>query len=304
LFLSCLHLAVGVVLLGCSSGAKSWSQDYSCDGQSQPELLVFHIGEALSGQFFLYYELEGFQQNHFRFASSWSADQMRGLHVSAPTECRPFVLGSDRANLLNFTPDSESEMNATLFPCGLMPNFFFNDSYKCVEVNCTEEGISWPKEIGNLFKTPEPVTEKTNKEIQTLTRDVTDEHFVVWMRTAKAATFRKLYARFDDDSLATDISVKVTCNFPVNWFSGQRRVVIMRMGGFGGKNIFLGLLNIGLFVLCGIFAVFFKKQCCSCVKDDERPHNIPGHPPLREPKVKKKKCGESDDIPLNDLGMA
>jgi hypothetical protein len=128
------------------------------------------------------------------------------------------------------------------------------------------------------------------------------------MRTTKSATFRKLYARFDGDSLEADVHVDLTCNFSYEWFRGQRKVVIMRMGRFGGKNMLLGLLNLGLFLLCAIFTVIFKIQCCSCVKDDERPHSIPGHAPVDRNKAqsganaRKRKHDESEEVGFANAG--
>jgi hypothetical protein len=301
--MSCLHVVIGIVLLASSVRADSWSQDYSCKEDNYSKVLRFNLGDEQTGRFYLYYELEGFQQNHFRFSGSWSAGQMRGQHVDRPSECRPLVSAKDRADLLHFTADDDS---ATLFPCGLMPNFFFNDTYQLQEWNWTDKGISWPKEIGNLFRTPEPVLPGIS-EVRTLdflSGEMTNEHFIVWMRTAKAGTFRKLYARMTDDSLGPDVRVNVRCNFPFKWFTGQRRVVIMRMGGFGGKNTFLGVLNLVLFVLCAVFAFVFKAECCSCVKDDERPHSLPGHQrPTKSKagpgnKAAKKKHDESEDVKL------
>jgi hypothetical protein len=50
------------VLRGCSAQADSWSQDHSCE-DGNPSPLEFILGDRLTGHFFLYYELEGFQQN-------------------------------------------------------------------------------------------------------------------------------------------------------------------------------------------------------------------------------------------------
>jgi len=51
-------------------------------------------------------------------------------------------------------------------------------------------GIAWPSDIANKYA-------KNTEERQWL--DVTDERFMVWMRTAALPKFRKLWGRIDSN---------------------------------------------------------------------------------------------------------
>ena len=69
---------------------------------------------------------------------------------------------------------------------------------------------------------------------------VTNEHFVVWMRTAGLPNFRKLYGKIEQDLEAgTTLTFDVVASFPVTAFGGKKFVVISTTSWFGGKNPFL-----------------------------------------------------------------
>ena len=73
-------------------------------------------------------------------------------------------------------------------------------------------------------------------------KGVTDEHFIVWMRTAGLPTFRKLYGRLNYNlKKGTQLIFKITANYEVGSFNGQKTLVISTVGQFGGKNPFLGI---------------------------------------------------------------
>ncbi len=71
---------------------------------------------------------------------------------------------------------------------------------------------------------------------------VTDEHFIVWMRTAGLPTFRKLYGKIDSDLKKGDeLEFNIKAYFDVNGFEGTKSIVISTVGQFGGKNPYLGV---------------------------------------------------------------
>jgi hypothetical protein len=60
-------------------------------------------------------------------------------------------------------------------------------------------------------------------------KGVTDQHFMVWMRTASMPTFRKLYAKIDSDFVTGDkLTFNVEANFEVNSFEGTKTLVISK----------------------------------------------------------------------------
>ena len=69
--------------------------------------------------------------------------------------------------------------------------------------------------------------------------DMTDEHFIVWMRTSGLPTFRKLWGRIDDGLVQGEYYMRIVNNYEVKSFSGSKSLVISTMNFLGGKNEFL-----------------------------------------------------------------
>jgi hypothetical protein len=83
---------------------------------------------------------------------------------------------------------------------------------------------------------------------------VTDEHFIVWMRTASLPTFRKLYGRITGPFYAGQTIVfDITANYEVKSYGGTKSLLISSVGSFGGKNRFIG----EMFLSSGIIFLVF-----------------------------------------------
>lgn len=71
---------------------------------------------------------------------------------------------------------------------------------------------------------------------------VTDEHFIVWMKTASLPKFKKLYGRIKSNFKKGDtITFEVEANYEVRSFNGDKAIIIATLGQFGGKNPSLGI---------------------------------------------------------------
>jgi len=87
---------------------------------------------------------------------------------------------------------------------------------------------------------------------------VTNEHFIVWMRTAALPRFRKLYGVIHSDFKSGDsLSFAVENNFEVTSFDGSKSLVISTLGSFGGKNSFLGISYIVVGSVSLLLAILF-----------------------------------------------
>lgn len=98
-----------------------------------------------------------------------------------------------------------------------------------------------------------------------------DEHFQVWMRPAALPTFRKLWARNDDDVMksgtyeitafmskccgASRSAFPDAADYPVKQFSGTKSVLISTVSWIGGKQPFLGWAYVGAAILCVVLAL-------------------------------------------------
>ena len=91
---------------------------------------------------------------------------------------------------------------------------------------------------------------------------VTNEHFIVWMRTASQPMFRKLYGYFETDIPANSRLVfQVTANFEVGSFSGQKTLILSTTDWLGGKNHYVGycFVLVGSILLVLSFAFGLKQ---------------------------------------------
>merc|ERR1719480_735285 len=98
----------------------------------------------------------------------------------------------------------------TLLSPAVIAKATFNDTFhikKCSKGNqcpavftedvaLNETGIAWSSDVAYKYNNTKVVNgSKTWQDIQLM--NMTDEHFMVWMRTSALPNFRKLYGRLD-----------------------------------------------------------------------------------------------------------
>jgi hypothetical protein len=158
-------------------------------------------------------------------------------------------------------------------PCGLIAMSLFNDTFElhyCKEKDCaapenitiSTENIAWDSDVTYKFKNipDDDFKDKENSQPGGWKAnqwwDMTDEHFIVWMRTAGLPNFRKLYGRLENLK-AGYYYLKINNQFNVKPFDGKKSFVLSTTNMLGGKNYFLAFCYIGLGTLCMIFAFIF-----------------------------------------------
>lgn len=184
--------------------------------------LRFTIPENMNPPVLFYYQLTNFYQNHRRYADSFDVTQLSGTARSYGD-----IHGSKCTPLYGDTVDG---VKKPYYPCGLIANSMFNDTFTSPELldppggkgNQTETyfmenntNIAWSsdKDLYNPTQyKPSDVLPPPNWR-ERYPNNYTEENpppdlknweaFQVWMRTAGLPTFSKLYQRNDTQAMAS-----------------------------------------------------------------------------------------------------
>jgi len=208
------------------------------------------VSQKMVAPIYLYYQLENFHQNHRRYVKSRSDAQLRGdlVPASQMTDCDPRL----------FDPKGK-----IYYPCGLIAASLFNDTISMQapdgkDVVLRKKGIAWPSDVETKFKVP---TQPIDLNVYTLALPgnmaVTDEDFIVWMRTAALPNFKKLYRIIDTDLEPGVYSFTIVNNYPVFQFQGTKSIFVSNTSWVGGKNNFLGFCYVIIGAVCILFAIVF-----------------------------------------------
>ncbi|KAF9732130.1 hypothetical protein PMIN06_002625 [Paraphaeosphaeria minitans] len=231
-------------------------------------ILEFAVPENIKGPIYFYYRLTNFYQNHRRYVKSFDVDQLKG---DAKTGSQ---IQSGECDPLDVAPDGRP-----YYPCGLIANSMFNDSYSNLTAlnvdhvdfyNLTAKGISWASEgalYGETKYKPKDVVPPPNWADQypedgydsTSLPDLhTWEAFQVWMRTAGLPTFSKLAMRNDKDELQRGrYRVQIYDRFPASKYGGTKSILISTRTVIGGRNPFLGIAYVVVGGLCILLGTIF-----------------------------------------------
>lgn len=87
--------------------------------------------------------------------------------------------------------------------------------------------------------------------------DKTDEHFIVWMRTAGLPNFRKLWGKINSKITPGTYQLRIKNRYDVSKYDGKKYFVLSTTNAFGGKNYFLAICYLVVGSLCFVFALVF-----------------------------------------------
>ena len=261
-FFGIFMIILGIVLLVYSNKIKTAEVDYTdCNINIYCNKKIT-IEDDIDAPVFIYYQLDGFYQNARRYIRSKEIDQLTGDDIKKHDNCEPAEKNKDMGFPSNkkALDGSDLDDNSFAVPCGLMAKTFFNDTFtfkignENLEVD--ETNIAFEKDKKLFDKNPD----KSKQWI-----DMTDEHFLVWMRPSGLPNPKKLWGRINRDLKKGEI-IDVTINnlYDVSNYSGKKKIVLSNATKFGGKNKFLGISYIvvgSLSILCAIlFPIGYKFQ--------------------------------------------
>jgi len=273
LVIAVIFVSLGAGILVASSNViDAGPYRYDDDGDNST-YVTFRWPEDTGKKVYVYYQLSNFYQNHRRYVKSRSDIQLAGSgesDVQTLGDCDPWEYFSDHtpSNIDQIDTGGAQLNQIKLNPCGLIANSQFNDTFMmfdgaCVSAdNCsslssidwTKKGIAWSSDREKKFKnyngfdgTPTVLQQK----------DIEDEEFVVWMRTAGLPTFKKLHRIIHGGLQAGEYTMRIEQNFPVDSFDGRKAFYLTTTTWIGGKNEFLGWAYVSVGVLCVVLAFLF-----------------------------------------------
>ncbi|XP_012719834.2 transmembrane protein 30C [Fundulus heteroclitus] len=237
-------------------------QNVSNAGQTCSCKVEFSIDRTFKGDVFFYYGLKNFHQNLRRYMDSRDNEQTVGRikNLKSPSVyCEPF---------------QTVENEVPIAPCGAVANSMFNDSFtltyhtsrgRDVPVPLLRKGLTWYTDKNIKFRNPKtdnltlaqvfegtrppPFWQKPVYELDPhdpINNGFINEDLIVWMREAAFPNFKKLYgilnradAPFTNGLPKGNYSIDISYNFPVQYFHGEKEVVLTTLTWFGGQNHFL-----------------------------------------------------------------
>ena len=249
-----IFIILGIVLLVYSSKVKSVEYRYDDECLEKLNGICYFnrtLDKNIDGPVFVYYQLDGFFQNSRRYLNSKNSEQLRGEKDSTD-DCDPVKI-NERVGVTTSINGNTLDPRANAIPCGLMAKTFFNDTFnftinnETIEVN--EKNISFAKDRDLYKKNPYPDRQW---------HDLTDEHFLVWMRPSGMPNPRKLWGKIDRDlKEGEEIKIAIRNNYNVSAYKGKKKIVLSNATVFGGKNKFLGISYLVVGILSIICAILF-----------------------------------------------
>ena len=256
-----IFIIIGIIILIYSNKIHEVSIRYDKECKSTEENnkceTTIKIDKKIEKDVMVYYQINNFYQNHRRYVKSKSDDQLKGKTVSLKSikdsgDCDPVITNDDMGVTKSIT-DKDLDKDDVAVPCGLIAKSFFKDTFELkdpngnkIEIDSTD--IAWKADRELKYK-------NGDRDKQWI--DMTDEHFIVWMRPSGLPNFRKLWGRIHKDLEPGDYKLIINNRFDVASFSGQKHFVLSNVNAFGGKNTFLAVSYIVVGVICIILAVVF-----------------------------------------------
>ena len=261
-----VFIVLGIIILVFSNKIEEISYRYDEECKDKADCTItLKVNNKMDPNIMVYYQLDGFYQNHRRYVKSKSDDQLNGKDISYEAmkdsqDCDPVITNKDMGKTKSVLDNKDLKEDDVAIPCGLIAKSYFNDNFKDWKykdkfgdiqvINVNEKDIAWKADKELKYK---------NIDLQRQWIDMTNEHFIVWMRPAGLPNFRKLWGRITDKSLesGTEVQVTIENKFDVSSFKGKKYLILSTVNAFGGKNSFLGISYIVLGAISIVLAIVF-----------------------------------------------
>lgn len=241
----------------------SWKLDESDSGIASCQL-KFEIPNKVKQSIYIYYKLTNFYQNHRKYVESLDINQLKGVAV-------------DPDDLDGSCDPLKSSNNKAVYPCGLIANSMFNDTFTSflqgingtADYLLTNKDIAWKTDRQRYKKTsynasqvipppnwaerfPDGYTDDNIPDVHSW------EEFQVWMRTAALPKFYKLALKNESAELPNGTyMMDIGLNYPVSMFGGSKSFVLTTNSVIGGRNMSLGVVYCIVAGISAFFAIVF-----------------------------------------------
>ena len=259
-----IFIIIGIIILIYSGKIQEYSIRYDnhkeCENQSICNIKIT-IDKKMKQPIMVYYQINKFYQNHRRYVKSKSDKQLNGKSFSLKEmknsgDCAPAETNAEMNKKTSMT-NEELKDDDLAIPCGLIAKSFFNDKYALYKNSISNDNKITIDEKDIAWQADKDIKYKNTNDLSKQWIDMTDEHFIVWMRPAGLPNFRKLWGRIREDLDEGDYVIHIKNNYDVSDFKGEKKFVLSTVNAFGGKNNFLGLSYIIVGGVCLILAVIF-----------------------------------------------
>ena len=106
-----------------------------------PCTVEIEIKQKMEEPVYVWYEVDNFYQNHNRYMTSFSMEQLLGTYPSDDSTCKPLKSSGDK----------------DLYPCGVIANSMFNDviTLENADITMRENNLAWASDHHKKFHQPE-----------------------------------------------------------------------------------------------------------------------------------------------------
>lgn len=212
--------------------------------------------DNIKGDLFIYLEYEDYYQNHRIYLKSKSKEQLADEESSSlSTDCEPLYKESDLKKDLKDKFGNLSDDDKIL-PCGLMPASYVETiitaSNDDGNLDIDESDITWTTDDDRKYQ------KQKNSYL-----NITDDHFIVWMRNSPTRRLNKLFGRIKENDLKKGkLEFKVEEMENRLGYKPDKYIKISTNNRLGGKNNVLGwtffVVTILSLVWCIVFAAITK----------------------------------------------
>ncbi|CAG99133.1 Lem3p [Kluyveromyces lactis] len=226
---------------------------------------------SLEGPLYIYYYIENFFGNHRRYVLSFSEFQIIGDKAT---------LGQVKDNIgINCKPLVRDSAGKIYYPCGLIANAMFNDTFpdtmqvisedsgdQVDTIELSNKNINWSTDKDRYKKTkyspsevvPPPYWKKQFPDGYNDTNmpDIHEwEEFQNWMRTPAFSKFSRLIRRSANSLPQGQYQLDIDLHWPVTIYNGKKAAYITHGSTLGGRNTAPGIIYLVGGSICFILAL-------------------------------------------------